>query len=86
MTRERPPAPSPAPGYRGSLAPRNDRLAIPWVLTVLAVFLLVFVLSFAGLPSKLFATPSENPSASLSPSGSAVPSGLLPSASAAASP
>jgi hypothetical protein len=78
-TRERPQA----PGYRGSLPPRNDRLAAPWVLSVVVVFILVLALSFAGIPSKLFATPSVNPSASGFPSGSAVPSGAsaVPSAS-----
>ncbi|HLY35768.1 MAG TPA: hypothetical protein VKU35_03560 [Candidatus Limnocylindria bacterium] len=77
--RERPPA----TGYRGSLPPRNDRLAAPWVATVVAVFVLVLALSVAGVPSKLFAAPSSNPSASAIPSGSAAPSGAsgLPSAS-----
>ena len=70
-----------APGYRGTLPPRNDRLAVPWVIAVVAVFVLVFVLAFAGIPSKLFATPSEAPGSSIVPSGSAAPSGAIPSPS-----
>jgi hypothetical protein len=78
-TRER----NPAPGYRGSLPPRNDRLAAPWVLAVVGIFVLVLVLSFAGVPSKLFPTPSANPSSIAS--GSAIPSGLASSAAPSAS-
>jgi len=70
-----------APGYRGTLPPRNDRLAVPWVITVVAVFVLVFVLAFAGIPSKLFATPSASPGATIVPSSSAAPSGVVPSPS-----
>jgi hypothetical protein len=75
MTRQTPER-APAAGYRGSLPPRNDRIAAAWVVTVVGVFVLVLVLSFAGVPSNLFATPSANPSASGFPSGSAAPSGL----------
>jgi hypothetical protein len=71
MTRQTPER-APSAGYRGSLPPRNDRIAAAWVVTVVGVFVLVLVLSFAGVPSKLFATPSANPSAS----GSAAPSGV----------
>jgi hypothetical protein len=72
-----------APGYRGSLPPRTDRLAAPWVITVAAVFVLVLALSAAGLPSKLLAGPSgtPNPSASITPSGSPAASGVAPSPS-----
>ena len=70
-----------APGYRGTLPPRTDRLAVPWVITVVAVFVLVFVLAFAGIPSKLFATPSASPGSSIVPSSSAAPSGAIPSPS-----
>ena len=70
-----------APGYRGTLPPRNDRLAVPWVITVVAVFVLVFVLAFAGVPSKLFATPSVSPGSSIVPSSSAAPSGAVASPS-----
>lgn len=77
-TRERPPA----AGYRGSLPPRNDHLATPWVVAVVAVFVLVLVLSFAGLPSKLFPAASPNPEGSAIPSGSAISGASgLPSAS-----
>lgn len=69
------------PGYRGTLPPRNDRLAVPWVITVVVVFVLVFVLAFAGIPSKLFATPSESPGSSIVPSNSTAPSGGVPSPS-----
>jgi hypothetical protein len=64
------------PGYRGSLPPRVDHLARPWVLTVLAAFILIWVLAFAGIPSRLIPEPSAvplpsvpAPSASVSPSG-----------------
>lgn len=67
------------PGYRGALPPRTDRLAVPWAITVVAVFVLVFVLAFAGIPSKLFATPSVAPEASVVPSSSVAPSGAIPS-------
>lgn len=73
--------PARTPGYRGSLPPRNDHLAVPWVLTVVAVFVLVLVLAVAGVPSKFFATPSETPGSSLLPSGSAAPSQVVPSPS-----
>ena len=63
-------------GYRGALPTRNDTLARPWVLAVVAIFVLMFVLAFLGFPSSLFPTPSgsPNPSFSLSPSTSAAPS------------
>jgi hypothetical protein len=64
------------PGYRGSLPPRVDRLARPWVLSVLAAFVLIFVLAFAGIPTRLFPRPSlvpvpsiPTPTSSVSPSG-----------------
>jgi hypothetical protein len=50
-----------APGYRGTLAPRNDRLARPWVAGVIAIFALVFVLAALGLPSRLFPEPTPAP-------------------------
>lgn len=60
------------PGYRGALPPRGDQLARPWVLIVVGLFVLIFVLSFLGLPSRLFPTPSPEPipSFSLQPSPS----------------
>ena len=83
------------PGYRGSLPPREDRLARPWILAVLGIFVLVIVLSVAGVPSRFIPdptplptpsstpVPSESPSAE--PSESAEESGV-PSASASAEP
>ena len=66
-------------GYRGSLPPRNDHIARPWVITVIAIFVLIFLLAIAGLPSRLLptATPAPIPSFSLQP---------VPSSSVAASP
>lgn len=62
-------------GYRGSLAERQDHLARPWVITVIAIFLLMLVLAFAGLPSRLTAEPTPPPLPSVPfPSGSAAPS------------
>jgi hypothetical protein len=64
------------PGYRGSLPPRLDHLARPWVLSVLAAFILIWVLAFVGIPSRLIPEPTAvpvpsvpAPSASVSPSG-----------------
>lgn len=76
------------PGYRGSLPPRTDRLAGPWVLAVLAIFALIFVLSFFNYPSKLFAQPTAQPTVvpSLSlPSQSTSPSEAVPSGSPSSS-
>ena len=64
------------PGYRGSLPPRVDRLARPWVLTVVAMFVLIFVLALAGIPSRLIPQPSGVPLPSVpAPSASVAPSG-----------
>jgi hypothetical protein len=67
-------------GYRGALPPRQDRLAAPWVIVVIALFVLMFVLAFLGLPSRLFpeATPLPSllpsiPVSSIAPSGSVSP-------------
>ncbi|MEP6680165.1 MAG: hypothetical protein ABJB65_01680 [Chloroflexota bacterium] len=64
------------PGYRGSLPPRVDHLARPWALTVLGIFVLIFVLAYAGIPSRFVPQPTvvplpsvPAPSASVSPSG-----------------
>jgi hypothetical protein len=72
------------PGYRGSLPPRTDRLAGPWVLAVIAIFALIFVLSFFNYPSKLFAQPTVQPSPSL-PAQSTAPSEAVPSGSSSPS-
>jgi hypothetical protein len=66
------------PGYRGSLPPRDDALARPWVLIVVAIFILVLVLAFIGFPSKLTPKESLTPSPSTEPSASFT---LLPSSS-----
>lgn len=71
------------PGYRGALPPRNDALARPWVAAVVVLFVLIFVLAFAGIPSRLFPEPSVSPIPSVQPSGSFE---LLPSPSADVSP
>lgn len=64
------------PGYRGSLPPRVDHLARPWVLSVLGIFVLILVLAFAGIPSRLIPQPTLVPLPSVpAPSGSAAPSG-----------
>jgi hypothetical protein len=65
------------PGYRGSLPPREDRLARPWILVVLGIFVLIIVLSVAGVPSRFIPEPTPVPLPSLAPipSESASPSG-----------
>ncbi len=76
------------PGYRGSLPPREDRLARPWILVVLGIFVLIIVLSLAGIPSRFIPDPTPVPLPSLAPvpSESASPSGSAePSASPDAS-
>ena len=72
-------------GYRGSLPPRKDRLAAPWVVIASIIFVLIFALAFAGVPTTLFpeATPSPIPPASVAPSPSGSASGST-SASASA--
>jgi hypothetical protein len=70
MTSERP------SGYRGALPERNDALARPWIITVIAIFILIFVLAALGFPSKVFPRSSVEPLPSFSfvPSSSAAPS------------
>ncbi len=74
-------------GYRGSLPPKSDRIAGPWVILVIAIFVLVLLFSALGIPSSLFtasptAEPTFTPSGSVAPaaSGSVGPS-LVPSSS-----
>ena len=81
------------PGYRGSLPPREDRLARPWILVVLGIFVLIIVLSVAGVPSRFIPEPTPVPLPSLAPipSESASPSGspsasVEPSASSSVEP
>ncbi len=73
---------SPEPGYRGALPSREDRLARPWILAVLGIFVLVIVLSVLGVPSRFIPDPTPVPLPSLPASTSAEAS---PSASASAS-
>ncbi len=90
------------PGYRGSLPPRQDRLAKPWLVIVTGIFALIILLSIAGIPSRFVPdptpiptpvatpTPSVDPSASADPGSSTVPSAssgaAVPSESVADSP
>ena len=69
------------PGYRGTLPPRVDRLARPWLLTIIGIFVLVLVLSVLAVPSRFIPDPTPVPLPSLPPSGS-----VAPSVSASASP
>ena len=71
------------PGYRGSLPPRQDRLAKPWLLIVAGIFVLIIVLSIAGVPSRFIPDPTPLPTPIATPTPSAEPSA---SASEAASP
>ena len=88
--------PARAPGYRGALPPREDRLARPWILLVIAAFVLILLLSVIGVPSRFVPEPTPVPlpsvpapsgsfDASASPSASASES-VAASASASASP
>lgn len=81
------------PGYRGALPSRVDRLARPWILAVLGIFVLVIVLSIAGIPSRFIPDPTPIPlpslppaSGSVEPSESVSPESAEPSASVSASP
>jgi hypothetical protein len=73
------------PGYRGALPPRDDRLARPWIVIVLGIFVLIIVLSVAGIPSRFIPEPTPIPIPSLAPLPSESPS-AEPSASASAEP
>jgi hypothetical protein len=48
-------------GYRGTLPPKEDRLARPWLLVVAGIFVLIFVLAFLGIPSRLIPDPTPVP-------------------------
>lgn len=69
------------PGYRGALPPREDRLARPWVVIVVALFVLMFVLAFLGFPSALTPEPTPLPSPSAGASVPVVSGSAAPSAS-----
>ena len=84
MTQQRPDA-----GYRGALPPRQDALARPWVIIVIAIFVLMVVLSFLGFPSRIISEASPTPRPSVVPSASIAPSAsgsASESASTSASP
>jgi hypothetical protein len=70
--------PTRQPGYRGALPPREDRLGRNWILTVIAVFVLIMVLSVLGVPSRFIPEPTPVPLPSLPPaSGSVEPSPVI---------
>lgn len=79
------------PGYRGALPAREDGLAKPWIFTVIGIFVLIIVLSIAGIPSRFIPDPTPVPlpstptSGSIEPSASASESGA-PSESESPSP
>ena len=58
------------PGYRGSLPPRQDRLAKPWLIIVAGIFVLIIVLSIAGIPSRLIPEPTPIPTPIATPTPS----------------
>ena len=62
-------------GYRGSLPPKEDRLARPWILIVIGIFVLIILLSVAGVPSRFIPDPTPLPTPSPAASVSAEPSG-----------
>jgi len=85
------------PGYRGALPTREDRLARPWIIVVIAIVLAIFVLSAFEIPSRFAPEPTPLPIPSLpatqssapteSPSPEPDPSGSgSPAASGSASP
>jgi hypothetical protein len=62
--------PTREPGYRGSLPPRQDRLAKPWLVTVAGIFVLIIVLSIAGVPSRFIPDPTPVPTPIATPAPS----------------
>ena len=70
------------PGYRGSLPPRQDRLAKPWLMIVAGIFVLIILLSVAGIPSRFIPDPTPIPTPVTTPAPSVEAS---PSASVEAS-
>ena len=68
-------------GYRGALPTREDRLARPWLLIVIGIFVLVMVLSILGIPSRFIPEPTPVPLPSV-PASSSVEASASPSASA----
>ena len=79
------------PGYRGSLPPLQDRLAKPWLMIVAGIFVLIILLSVAGVPSRFIPDPTPVPTPIATPSPSVEASASAseaasPSAEASASP
>ncbi len=73
-------------GYRGALPPREDRLARPWIITVIGIFVLIIVLSIAGIPSRFIPDPTPVPLPSVpAPSFSSGEPSPSPSATASES-
>ena len=74
------------PGYRGSLPSREDRLARPWIFAIIGIFLIVIVLSIAGIPSRFIPDPTAPPLPSLPPASVPASVEASPSGSVEASP
>jgi len=78
------------PGYRGALPTREDRLARPWILIMIGIFVLIIALSILAVPSRFLPDPTPVPLPSIPASGSLEPSAsasesAAPSASGSAS-
>ena len=80
---------------RGTVEPREDRISVYWTLGVTGLFVLILLLSLAGIPSRFFpaATPAPLPSVPVpsvsipvSPSIEIIPPSGSPSVSPAPSP
>ena len=72
---------SASPATAARCRPANDRLARPWILTVIAIFVLIIVLAILGVPSRFIPDPTpiplpSIPAASDSPEPSPSPSRL----------
>ncbi len=61
------------PGYRGALPTRDDRLARPWIIIVIAIFLAIIVLSAFEIPSRFAPEPTPLPIPSLPATPSSAP-------------
>ena len=72
-------------GYRGALPIRNDRLARPWILLVMGVFVLILVLSVLGVPSRFIPDPTPVPLPTLPPASGSVAPSVEPSVEPSAS-
>ncbi len=77
------------PGYRGALPTREDRLARPWIIIVIAIFLAIIVLSAFEIPSRFAPDPTPLPIPSLPATPSSAPTespSLEPEPSGSGSP